>query len=61
MVDGRYIEVEVDDYVREYISEGYYPFCVVYYTDKNGNESFWVSSTPEGAVAGIFPYYCVED
>ncbi len=61
MVDGKYVEIEVDDYVKEYVSEDYYPYCVVYFTDQNGKERFWLASAPKGSIAGIFPYYCVED
>ena len=46
MFEGRYVEIDVPDWVAEAVTEGKYPYCIAYYTSEDGYESaIWAEAS----------------
>ena len=54
VVDGRYVEIEVKDWLKEYVQDGMYPYAVAYRELEDGRETaYWRSTSYDGNLASI--------
>lgn len=57
MKEGKYVEVEVADYVKDDIPEGYYPIYVVYRTQADGTErAYYAERQYNAPILGVAQY-----
>lgn len=55
VVDGIYQEVEIEDWLKEYVAEGKYVFCVVYYDVDGGRNASYLTCF-EDSCEGVAHY-----
>ena len=54
IVDGKFVEVEVKDWLKENLPEGQYPYYAVYRTLDNGGETaYWAYVSYDARLQGI--------
>ena len=54
IVDGKFVEVEVEDWLKENLPEGHYPYYAVYRTLDNGGETaYWAYVSYDAQLQGI--------
>ena len=54
--EGRYVEVEVADWIKEDVKAGYYPYFVVYREMENGATKGYYGTVPKGRIDSIYRF-----